>query len=225
MPNIKKNYQDQAALEAIMTIKDTQDTKIAKNDDVINQIDVMISNDHVVKRCRAQLASCFIFLDAYYNLKPAFEYILMQIRNVNSMTYERGALFGHYIGKFKKLLQIDDHLNKECSKSISNDPKGSMDGLNLRQGELDNIKTILSNHKTLKNMSKLKEGMKLDQNLQADLNPIPLKSHYTIKQIGILKFICSITMSTKREFNTVEQGLRLWAHETTRALSNRLFDI
>jgi hypothetical protein len=37
-----------------------------------------------------------------------------------------------------------------------------MDGLNLRQGELDNIKTILSNHKTLKNMSKLKEGMKLD---------------------------------------------------------------
>jgi|AACY02.10.fsa_nt_gi hypothetical protein len=53
MPNIKKNYQDQAALEAIMTIKDTQDTKIAKNDDVINQIDVMISNDHVVKRCRA----------------------------------------------------------------------------------------------------------------------------------------------------------------------------
>lgn len=65
-------------------------------------------------------------------------------------------------------------------------------------------------------------SLKIYQNIQADLKPTPLKSHYTFNLRDISKVICGMTMPTKKELTSVDTCIRLWAHETTRIFGDRL---
>jgi dynein heavy chain len=67
-------------------------------------------------------------------------------------------------------------------------------------------------------------SLKIYNNIQADLKPTPLKSHYTFNLRDISKVICGMTMPTKKELTTMDTTLRLWAHETTRIFGDRLIN-
>jgi len=66
--------------------------------------------------------------------------------------------------------------------------------------------------------------MKVYTQIQADLKPTPLKTHYTFNLRDFSKVICGMTMPTKKELTSQDQALRLWAHETTRVFGDRLIN-
>lgn len=67
-------------------------------------------------------------------------------------------------------------------------------------------------------------SLKIYTNIQADLKPTPLKSHYTFNLRDISKVICGMTMPTNKALNAADSCLRLWAHETTRIFGDRLIN-
>lgn len=67
-------------------------------------------------------------------------------------------------------------------------------------------------------------SIKIYQNIQADLKPTPIKSHYTFNLRDISKVICGMTGCTKKELTTSDQCMRLWAHETVRIFGDRLIN-
>ena len=66
--------------------------------------------------------------------------------------------------------------------------------------------------------------MKIYEQIQKDLKPTPLKTHYTFNLRDFSKVICGMTMPSKKELQTSDSTLRLWAHETTRIFGDRLID-
>jgi dynein heavy chain len=66
--------------------------------------------------------------------------------------------------------------------------------------------------------------MKIYQQIQADLKPTPLKTHYTFNLRDFSKVICGMTRADKKNLATGDQVLRLWAHEVTRIFGDRLIN-
>lgn len=66
--------------------------------------------------------------------------------------------------------------------------------------------------------------IKIYTNIQADLKPTPIKSHYTFNLRDISKVVCGMTGCSKKELQTSDQCLRLWAHETVRIFGDRLIN-
>jgi dynein heavy chain len=67
-------------------------------------------------------------------------------------------------------------------------------------------------------------SLKIYTNIQADLKPTPLKSHYTFNLRDISKVICGMTMPTNKQLIATDSCLRLWAHETSRIFGDRLIN-
>jgi dynein heavy chain len=66
--------------------------------------------------------------------------------------------------------------------------------------------------------------MKIYDNIQKDLMPTPVKTHYTFNLRDFSKVICGICMTTAKEVTTSDSMIRLWAHETTRVFGDRLIN-
>jgi dynein heavy chain, axonemal len=64
--------------------------------------------------------------------------------------------------------------------------------------------------------------LQIYKQIQEDLKPTPLKSHYTFNLRDVSKVICGICLCTKKEVPNSEVATRLWAHEITRVFSDRL---
>lgn len=60
--------------------------------------------------------------------------------------------------------------------------------------------------------------------IQEGMKPTPAKSHYTFNLRDFSKIIQGVCMVTKKEFEQPDQMMRLWAHETTRVLGDRLIN-
>ena len=60
--------------------------------------------------------------------------------------------------------------------------------------------------------------------IQLELKPTPLKSHYTFNLRDFSKIIQGCCLVTKKTLETQDKMIRLWAHETTRVLGDRLID-
>ena len=66
--------------------------------------------------------------------------------------------------------------------------------------------------------------LKVYDQIQQDLRPTPLKTHYTFNLRDFSKVICGMCMCTKNELTTADSTLRLWAHELTRVFGDRLIN-
>ena len=60
--------------------------------------------------------------------------------------------------------------------------------------------------------------------IQIDMKPTPAKSHYTFNLRDFSKIIQGVCLANKLQINTPDQLMRLWAHETTRVLGDRLIN-
>jgi len=56
------------------------------------------------------------------------------------------------------------------------------------------------------------------------MKPTPAKSHYTFNLRDFSKIIQGLCLVTKKEIEQADQMMRLWAHETTRVLGDRLIN-
>ena len=56
------------------------------------------------------------------------------------------------------------------------------------------------------------------------MKPTPAKSHYTFNLRDFSKIIQGICLVTKNEVEQGDQMMRLWAHECTRVLGDRLIN-
>ena len=73
--------------------------------------------------------------------------------------------------------------------------------------------------------SKLVEAtLSIYKQIQIDMKPTPAKSHYTFNLRDFSKIIQGICLVTKREVESPDQLMRLWAHESTRVLGDRLIN-
>lgn len=73
--------------------------------------------------------------------------------------------------------------------------------------------------------SKLVEAtLSIYKQIQIDLKPTPAKSHYTFNLRDFSKIIYGICLVTKKEIDQPDQMMRLWAHECTRVLGDRLIN-
>lgn len=73
--------------------------------------------------------------------------------------------------------------------------------------------------------SKLVEAtLSIYKQIQLDLKPTPAKSHYTFNLRDFSKIIYGICLVTKKEIDQPDQMMRLWAHECTRVLGDRLIN-
>lgn len=66
--------------------------------------------------------------------------------------------------------------------------------------------------------------LQIYKNIQEDLKPTPLKSHYTFNLRDVSKVICGICLCTKKEIKDQDVLTRLWAHEITRVFGDRLIN-
>jgi len=66
--------------------------------------------------------------------------------------------------------------------------------------------------------------LQIYKQIQEDLKPTPLKSHYTFNLRDVSKVICGICLSTKNEVPNSDVAIRLWAHEITRVFGDRLIN-
>ena len=66
--------------------------------------------------------------------------------------------------------------------------------------------------------------LQIYKQIQEELKPTPAKSHYTFNLRDFSKIICGICLVTKKEVETPDRLMRLWAHETTRVLGDRLIN-
>lgn len=66
--------------------------------------------------------------------------------------------------------------------------------------------------------------LQIYKQIQEDLRPTPLKSHYTFNLRDVSKIICGICLCTKKEVTNSDVATRLWAHEITRVLGDRLIN-
>jgi len=56
------------------------------------------------------------------------------------------------------------------------------------------------------------------------MKPTPAKSHYTFNLRDFSKIIQGICLARKNEISEPDQMMRLWAHEATRVLGDRLIN-
>lgn len=66
--------------------------------------------------------------------------------------------------------------------------------------------------------------LQIYKQIQEELKPTPAKSHYTFNLRDFSKIICGICLVTKKEVETPDRLMRLWAHETVRVLGDRLIN-
>jgi dynein heavy chain len=64
--------------------------------------------------------------------------------------------------------------------------------------------------------------MKVYMQIQEDLRPTPMKSHYTFNLRDFSKVIMGICMCDKTKCATSDTAIRLWAHEVLRVFGDRL---
>lgn len=66
--------------------------------------------------------------------------------------------------------------------------------------------------------------MKIYEQIQKDLRPTPMKTHYTFNLRDFSKVVGGISMASKKELTTADSCLRLWAHECSRIFGDRLIN-